>query len=144
MSRDFTLDFSTKTVTLSSGFAKQARKQGTPEYYRFLEYLKIYSGYTFKERQIKRNESQNRYKGMDYDFMREYIKRHEAEAYVGLMLDKLETLLKDMEGISKDHCYPRIKHWFILNYPELKEAGKFVEARKVSGEDKVVSIDAVA
>ena len=145
MSRDFTLDFGSKKVLLSRGFAKLASKQGTPEYYRYIEYKKLYADFTFDVREYNAKTSQRRYKGMNYDFMRIYIQRHETEANAKLMLEKLETLLLDMEGVSKDHCYPRIKHWFLLNYPELKKAGSFAEIRQqIDGEIQLASIDAVA
>lgn len=130
MRGDFTIDLPSKTIYLSRSFEKNARKQGTPEYHRFVEYLKIYNGYTFEKCEYNTKASQRRYKGMTYEWMRKYIKRHETEANAKLMLDKLETLLLDLDGVSKGYRYPTIKHWFLLNYPELKDAGKFAEARE--------------
>ena len=74
MKSDYTIDFDTNTIYLSRSFAEKARKAGTPENQRFLEYKKMYRGFSFQKREFKKNEKQNRYKGMTYDFIKTFVK----------------------------------------------------------------------
>ncbi len=139
------LDHANTRIVMDRTFAKNAEIVGSAEYNQLQEVRKAYPNYTVERREIKKKEGQNRYKGMDYDWMRDYIRRNEEAEYVSLMLDKFETLLVDMEGISKGHVYPRVKSWFLKNYPEVKEIGKLIERRtQIGGENAVVSINDVA
>ena len=72
-------------------------------------------------RKFKTNTKQEHYRGLTYDFMREYIKSHEADPKP--VLHELEEQI----GISKCHSrnkrYPSIKAWFLERYPEIARFG---------------------
>ena len=139
------LDHAEKRIVMDRTFAKNAEIIGSAEYDLLQECRKAYPKYAVVQRSIKKNEGQNRYDGMTFDAMREYIKRHEAAEYIDLMLEKLEMVIADMECISKGHTYPRVKSWFLKNYPEVKLTGKLVEDRHQDPQqNQLVPIDAVA
>ena len=139
------LDHAEKRIVMDRTFAKNAEIIGSPEYDLLQECRKAYPNYAVVQRTIKKKEGQNRYAGLTVDAMREHIERHEPEATKSYMLDKFDTLLVDMECISKGHTYPRVKSWFIKNYPEVKLTGKLVEDRHQDPQqNQLVSIDAVA
>ena len=139
------LDHAEKRIVMDRTFAKNAEIIGSPEYDLLQECRKAYPNYQVVRREIKKKEGQNRYAGLTVDAMREHIERHEPEATKSYMLEKFDTLLVDMECISKGHTYPRVKSWFIKNYPEVKLTGKLVEDRHQDPQqNQLVSIDAVA
>ena len=139
------LDHAEKRIVMDRTFAKNAEIIGSPEYDLLQECRKAYPNYQVVRREIKKKEGQNRYAGLTVDAMREHIERHEPEATKSYMLEKFDTLLVDMECISKGHTYPRVKSWFLKNYPEVKLTGKLVEDRQQDPQqNQLVSIDAVA
>lgn len=139
------LDHAEKRIVMDRTFAKNAEIIGSPEYDLLQECRKAYPKYAVVQRTIKKKEGQNRYAGLTVDAMREHIERHEPEATKSYMLEKFDTLLVDMECISKGHTYPRVKSWFLKNYPEVKLTGKLVEDRQQDPQqNQLVSIDAVA
>ena len=139
------LDHAEKRIVMDRTFAKNAEIIGSPEYDLLQECRKAYPNYQVVRREIKKKEGQNRYAGLTVDAMREHIERHEPEATKSYMLEKFDSLLVDMECISKGHTYPRVKSWFLKNYPEVKLTGKLVEDRQQDPQqNQLVSIDAVA
>jgi hypothetical protein len=139
------LDHAEKRIVMDRTFAKNAGIIGSPEYDLLQECRKAYPNYQVVRREIKKKEGQNRYAGLTVDAMREHIERHEPEATKSYMLEKFDTLLVDMECISKGHTYPRVKSWFLKNYPEVKLTGKLVEDRHQDPQqNQLVSIDTAA
>jgi len=139
------LDHAGKRIVMDRTFAKNSEIIGSPEYDLLQECRKNYPKYAVVERKIKRKEGQNRYRGLTVEAMREHIERYEPEATKPYMLEKFDSLLVDMECISKGHTYPRVKSWFLKNYPEVKLTGKLVEDCHLDPQqNQLVSIDAVA
>ena len=143
------VDTANHRIVMDRTFAKNAEIIGSPEYDLLQECRKAYPNYQVVRREIKKKEGQNRYAGLTVDAMREHIERHEPEATKSYMLEKFDTLLVDMKYISKGHTYPRVKSWFIKNYPEVKLTGKLVEDRQQTRQQdpqqaQVVPIDPAA
>ena len=106
-----------RTITvMSKPFAVKAFRYGTAEYEQLRSVRADFPGFVVTVRQIRKNSSQEHYKGLTYDFMREYIAAHDADA----MADFDEMVL-----ISKAHStgyrYPTIKAWFFDRFPEVAE-----------------------
>ena len=137
------LDHKNRLIVMDRKKKKNADVIGTKEYYQLQECRKNYPDYQAVTRKIKRKEGQNHYEGLDYLTMREYIIRHEPIETLDFMLEKFDTLLLDMDCISKGHAYPRVKSWFIKNYPEVKQIGKLYEIRPQQ-ENAVVPIETAA
>ena len=145
MKNTLTINHVNHTIVMDRTFAKNAGIIGSPEYDLLQECRKAYPNYQVVRREIKKKEGQNRYAGLTVDAMREHIERHEPEATKSYMLEKFDTLLVDMKYISKGHTYPRVKSWFIKNYPEVKLTGKLVEDRHQDPQQaQVVPIDPAA
>ena len=117
-------------IILSSAFAKKAKVPGTQEYRRLQEVRRDYPGFTQTIRQFKTNNEQDRYRGLTYKFMRDYISSHEEDP--NAVLDELEEMI----GISKCHSiskrYPTIKRWFLDRYPAVKQFGVIVEEDNIT------------
>ena len=125
------IDYVGRKLILSSAFEKRAFIAGTDEYDMLQAVRAAHPGFALATRQFKKNTKQEHYRGLTYDFMREYISGHEADPKPVL------TVLDEMIGISKGHSlskrYPTIKAWFLERYPEFAEFGmKGAEASESS------------
>ena len=120
------VDYAHHRIILSSAFMKKAFVPGTDEYEKLQTVRKDFPDFTLAVRKFKKNASQEHYRGLDYDFMRDYIRDHEADPKP--VLNELEEKI----GVSKAHSlgkrYPIIKAWFLDRYPEIREFGMPKEA----------------
>lgn len=115
------VNYAERKIVLSSAFVKKAFVSGTVEYAQLQAVRKDYPDFALVTRKFKTNTAQEHYRGLTYDFMREYISTHEADAEAVL------AELEEMIGISKAHSlskrYPTIKAWFLDRYPAIAEFG---------------------
>ena len=115
------IDYPSRKIILSSAFEKRAFIPGTDEYDALQAVRAVHPGFTLATRQFKKNAKQEHYRGLTYDFMRDYIDSHETEPKPVL------AELDEMIGISKGHSlskrYPTIKSWFLERYPEYAKFG---------------------
>lgn len=120
--KNMTIDPATSTITLSSAFKKKAFTPGTSDYAEFMAVRREFPDYRLAVREFKTNTKQDRYKGLTYTFMREYIAKVEGEN-AQPVLDGLE----DMIAVSKCHStckrYPVVKKWFLNRYPNVETFG---------------------
>lgn len=117
-----TINPATSTITLSSAFKKKAFTPGTSEYAEFMAVRREFPDYKLAVREFKTNTKQDRYKGLTYPFMREYIAKVEGEN-AKPVLDGLDYMI----DISKCHStckrYPVVKKWFLNRYPDVETFG---------------------
>ena len=115
------VNYAERKIVLSSAFAKKAFIPNTDEYRQLQAVRNDYPDFVLKTRQFKTNTKQERYRGLTYDFMRDYIRTHEDEPKPVL------AALEEMIGNSKCHSlgkrYPTIKKWFLETYPAVAEFG---------------------
>ncbi len=115
------VNYAERKIVLSSAFVKKAFIHGTDEYKALQSVRSDYPDFALVTRKFKTNTAQEHYRGLSYDFMREYIGSHEKDSKP--VLDELEEMI----GISKAHSlnkrYPTIKAWFLDRYPAIAEFG---------------------
>ena len=115
------VNYAERKIILSSAFAKKCFIPGSVEYAQLQAVRADYPDFALVTRKFKTNTAQEHYRGLTYDFMRDYISTHEADAKVVL------AELEEMIGISKAHSrgkrYPTIKAWFLERYPAIAEFG---------------------
>ena len=125
------VNYAERKIVLSSAFEKKAFVPGTVEYEQLRSVRNDYPEFRLVTRKFKTNTKQEHYRGLDYDFMRRYIRDHEVDAKP--VLDELDEMI----GISKCHSlnkrYPTIKSWFLARYPEIAKFGmpKIAEVAEV-------------
>ena len=115
--------YAEKLIVLSRSFAKSAEVVGSPEYLELQDCREKHPDFKVVSREFKKNSQQERYKGLTYEYMVDYIIRHEQPEKKEEMLRKLSILRQDVEGLSKGHRYPIIKRWFLMSYPEITTLG---------------------
>lgn len=121
------IDFERETIILGKAFAKKAQYTYTDEYTKLMAIRDQYPDYKIVRRQIKKNTSQEHYRGLTYDYMRHYMRHyinaHEPTATRDAVLNEFNNCLDIAKCHSRCHRYPTIKTWFLNKYPEIKEFG---------------------
>ena len=137
------VNYAERKIILSSAFVKKCFTPDSDEYKKLQAVRTDYPDFALVTRKFKTNSAQEHYRGLTYDFMRDYIKSHEADAKVVL------AELEEMIGISKAHSlhkrYPTIKAWFLERYPAIAEFG-MTKSENISqfseAEDKAIEAPA--
>ena len=110
-------------IEMNTTFAKEMRNPLSEEYALLQRTRLDFPTFVVRTRKIKTNPKKDTYKGLTYEYMKMYIKKHEDEKNVEEVLKYLE----DQILISKCHGqrlrYPTIKKWFLAKYPEVAKFG---------------------
>ena len=117
------VDYGEAKIILARSFAKKAAIVGSSEYLELQECREKHPNFKVILRDYGKNTAQEHYKGMTYEYMVEYILRHELPEKRDEMLKNLSILRQDVEGLSRGHRYPIIKRWFLMSYPEVTTLG---------------------
>ena len=134
MKNTLKIDFAKEQIIMDRTFAQKVTDTSSAEYRHLQEVRRDYPDYKVVLRKIKKNPNKETYKGLTYDYMKDYILTHEDDEKA------LEVLAEfsEMRQISRCHSqakrYPVIKNWFLEKYPEIKNFGETVS---VSEEDEL-------
>ena len=105
---NITVNYKKNTLEITKAFEKKASAYGSEAYVELSEARKEFPNYRIV---VKTTKSNNSFKGMDYDFMKEYISKH----------DDAEKHLKELETLCANKLsYGEIKQWFVTTYPVFK------------------------
>ena len=115
----------TKKIEMTKTEAKTAGKLNTTEYNTLLELMNNFPGYQIEIVKTAAKKV-DRFKGLDYNYMRDYIKSHNEE-----LLKEFYTLRGLDEngkkvGMAAAASYGEIKMWFLEQFPEIEEMGEKV------------------
>lgn len=119
------------TIVMDRTFAKRAENTRSEEYRHLQEVRRDYPTYTVIQRKIKTNPGKESYKGLNYEYMEDYILTHGSAEEIRRNFDKYEELLFIAECHSRSRRYPGIKRWFLETYPEIVGFGKAEEKAKI-------------
>ena len=124
MKNTLKINHENKTIVMDRTFAKFAENTRSDEYAHLQQVRRDYPDYTVSLRTIKRNSEKETYKGLTYEYMEDYILRHESEENALAIIKEFNEL----RTISKCHKqglrYPTIKRWFLEKYPEIVDFAK--------------------
>ena len=129
----------TKKIEMTKTEAKAAGKPNTEEYNTLLDLMKNFPGFAI-EIVKPAAKKVDRFKGLDYDYMENYIKKHPLEVDVEMDDGETETkpileVFYELRGLDKDGkkvsmaasaTYGEIKMWFLTQYPEIEKMGEKV------------------
>ena len=102
---NITINYKKNTIEISKSFAKSASAYGTQDYYALVEAKKEFPNFRLV---VKTSKSNNTFKGMDFNFMREYISKH----------DNADEMMESFTKLCDSKLsYGEIKAWFIAHYP---------------------------
>lgn len=117
------VNFEKQTIVMDRTFARLCVNTQSEEYAHLQEVRRDYPDFKVVTHTIKRNPFKETYKGLTYEYMQDYILRHETEETA------LEVIkeFNELRTISKCHKqglrYPTIKRWFLNKYPEVANFG---------------------
>ena len=115
----------TKKIEMTTTEAKTAGKLNTTEYNTLLELMNNFPGYQIEIVKTAAKKV-DRFKGLDYNYMTDYIKSHNEE-----LLKEFYTLRGLDEngkkvGMAAAASYGEIKMWFLEQFPEIEGMGEKV------------------
>lgn len=110
------LNHSTKTIILTKKFLLAANRIGTPEFQEMMTLRAQFTGYTFEEREIKKNPNKQTYGNLTYENMRKFIKGKEIPEKATIILKELDTVIDLSKTQSASYTY--VKKWFLNLYKE--------------------------
>ena len=123
-----------RKIEMTKTEAKAAGKPNTTEYKTLLELMKNFPGFPIE---IVKSAAKkvDRFKGLDTNYMENYIKSHKPELLETFYeLRGLDANGKKVE-LAAAATYGEIKMWFLTQFPEIEKLGENVnkiieEARK--------------
>ena len=122
--RDIRIDRENNVVVMTRKFATKADDPRTEEFRLLQEVKAAYPNIKVKNHTIRKNPNKECYRGLTYDYMKEYIKVHESKENVESVIAELEDLIFTSKGHSKAYRYPTIKAWFLEKYSDFATFGK--------------------
>ena len=131
MKNTLKLNHENHTIVMDRTFAKYAENTRSDEYAHLQRVRQDYPTYEVIRRTIKRNTEMEHYKGLNYEYMEDYIMTHGTADEIKANLNKYEELRLIAECHSKARRYPTIKSWFLETYPEIVKFGNKEEKPKI-------------
>ena len=117
------IDHINRYIIMDRAFARSAAIVGTEEYNKLQQARCDYPEYQVVQRTIQKNPYQERYGGLTYAFMEDYILTHEPSETAKEVLDEFMEMRLISKCHSKAFRYPVIKKWFLNRYPEIVRFG---------------------
>ena len=133
MKNTLKIDFAKEQIIMERTFAQKVTDTSSAEYRHLQEVRRDYPDFKVVLRKIKKNPNKETYKGLTYDYMRNYILTHEDDKNALIVLAEFSEMRQISRCHSQAKRYPVIKNWFLEKYPEIKNFGETVS---VSEEDE--------
>ena len=134
MKNTLKIDFAKEQIIMDRTFAQKVTDTSSAEYRHLQEVRRDYPDFKVVLRKIKKNPNKETYKGLTYDYMRNYILTHEDDKNALIVLAEFSEMRQISRCHSQAKRYPVIKNWFLEKYPEIKNFGETVS---VSEEDEL-------
>lgn len=126
MKNALTINFEKSQIVMTKLFAKKCADTRSEEYAHLQSVRKDYPTFVVVTREIKKNPNKRVYKGLTYEYMRDYIILHTSPENETMALAEFEELLLISRCQQQSRRYPAIKKWFLEKYPEIEDFGKDV------------------
>lgn len=116
------LNFVSRTIEMTKAEAKAASKYGTQEYNQLKEMRCENPTYQIViKASVKRK---NEFKGLTYEYMATYIKKHDKD---GSIMEEFLILTGKKEKENEDDyieaiSYFEVKSWFLKTYPQIEQS----------------------
>ena len=124
-------------IEMNTTFAKMMQNPLSDEYTLLQRTRQDFPTFAVRRRQIKTNPNKDTYKGLTYEYMKMYIRTHEAGETVQKVLDYLEDQILISQCHGQRLRYPTIKKWFLAKYPEVAEFGVVKTAEEAKSDNVI-------
>lgn len=133
------VDFEKRAIIMTRKFAEVASNPYSQEAEILRETIASFPTFKVQRHTIEQKKGRECYKGLNYEWMREYIKTHDENAETAL------AEFEEMIYLSTAHSkrYPIIKRWFLNKYDEVRLYG--MDAIEVADKvEKIMDFENVA
>lgn len=115
----FTVNFAENTIVASKTTLKKAGNPTTPEYKALMKLMKQNPTFTVAEKEIKKAEGKNTYKGLDKAFVEKYIS----------IQTNADDLNKQYAKAAEMGKFPLVRKWFLNAFKnfDMETAKKEIE-----------------
>ncbi len=117
------IDYEKKQIKYTKDFAACITDPTSDEYALLQRTRLDYPDFTVIRRTIKTNPTKKAYKGLTYDYMRNYINNHEPKATAAIVLAEFDEMKTIGDCHKNAFTYATIKKWFLNRYPAIAEFG---------------------
>lgn len=113
-----------KTIEMTKAEAKAAGKIGSEKFNELREYMNIYPTFTIDIKAPAKRKVE--FRGLTYEYMKNYIKKHDDEdGKIMAEFNDLIALDKKNKVEGAEHLeaagYLDVKKWFLAKFPEIKQ-----------------------
>ena len=122
-------------IEVNTTFAKMMQNPLSDEYALLQKVKAENEGFAVRTRQIKSNPKKDTYKGLTYEYMRDYIITHTSPEEELAAVAEFDEMILVSKCHGKSLRYPTIKKWFLAKYPEVAKFGA-IEAEDKSQKDE--------
>ena len=137
--KDIRINREKNEVVMTRRVSQKADDPRTQEFRILQEVKATYPDIIVRNHTIKKNPNKECYRGLTYEYMREYISTHENAITVNTVLAELDEMILISKCHSKGFRYPTIKKWFLEKYPKIEKFGK-----EEKEEDNQIKLDLIA
>ena len=116
-STDVKVIYSNKTIVITKKFAQKIGNPLSREFKDFMELRNMLSDFEVVVRATAKRTKRETHKGLNYDFMKQYIARHDDENATVMTEFKKMTVKTDDNLATLS--YGEVKAWFLEQYPEV-------------------------
>lgn len=128
MTTEIRINDNNRTIEVTKKFSTAASHYGTREYEDLQDVRRAYPKYKVVIRKVSKKK--DCFKGLTFDYMRNYIKNHDNEEKT-VMAEFCNLCGKDENGnkieMATAASYGEIKAWFLSQYSEFKEYRETVD-----------------
>ena len=118
--RDYKVDFTTNTVTVTKAFAEKANQINTSEYKTLMQLKKDFPGIEVVYKTRNRSSKSNANKGLTYANMEKYINIFDNRDE---LLDAFR-LVQQLSVVQKSK-FQFVKAWFVAQFPDYDKVPSF-------------------
>ena len=130
-----TVKYAEGVIEMNTTFAKMVQNPLSDEY-ALLQKIKMENeGFKVCRRQIKSNPHKDTYKGLTYEYMRDYIILHTAPENEAEAVAEFDEMVLISKCHGKALRYPTIKKWFLAKYPEVAKFGTLETTEEAQEEE---------
>ena len=134
-------NLTTKTIELTKSEAKAAGKLGTDAFKALNELRAPFPEFQIEVKHASKKKSA--LKGLNYDYMKQYIKTHDASAMAEF--DKLRGYEDGKKNeLATTASFGEVKAWFLLKFPEIKQFNEEIEQLRETVRERNEAQKAVA
>ena len=123
-------------IEMNTTFAKMMQNPLSEEYALLQRTRQDFPTFMVRTRQIKSNPHKDTYKGLTYEYMRDYIILHTAPEKEAEAVAEFDEMVLISKCHGKTLRYPTIKKWFLKKYPEVAKFGTVEIFSEAQEEDK--------